>query len=429
MPLTRRDFLLRSAGFVSVSAMVPRWAVAGTKMFEESVGAEASNRTLVVLELMGGNDGLNTVIPYTDNAYGQVRSRIGIPAGSVLQISSKLGLNGMTVNGGTTPAMAGIKALWDKNRVAIVEAIGYPNSSLSHFSSRDIWHTADPTLAQRRGWLGRWADAVIASNSNPLSCAAISQSLPRTLLADKVSVPSFVDIATYAYRTDGVYPGDARNQLNTFLAQSADVYEIENDVSEITGLGNDAIASSNILQTVASGYVAGGAYPSGSLGAGMLLIAQIINANVGARILYVTFGGFDNHADEDNTGPNGHNGLLLNVSDSIKAFFDDLDAHGKAHDVLLMTWSEFGRRVQDNASRGTDHGTSAPHFVVGDAVNPGVYGNPPNLTSLDSNGNLSVQNDFRSYYGTILSDWLKADSAAILGAGWPNLGFVNRAYS
>ena len=428
MPLSRRDFLLRSAGFVSVSAMVPRWAVAGTKMFEESVGADATNRTLVVLELMGGNDGLNTVIPFTDNAYTQVRSRIGIPVGNVLQISSKLGFNGMTINGGTTPAMAGIKALWDTNRVAIVEGVGYPNSSLSHFSSRDIWHTADPTLAQRRGWLGRWADAVIGNNANPLACAAISQTLPRTLLADNVSVPSFVDIATYAYKTDGAFPGDGKNQLNTFLAQSADQYEIENTISTITGLGNDAITSSNLLQTVANGYVAGGQYPSGSLGAGMLLIAQIINASVGARILYVTFGGFDNHADEDNNGPNGHNGLLLNVSGSIKALFDDLDAHGKSHDVLLMTWSEFGRRVQDNASRGTDHGTSAPHFVVGDAVIPGIYGTAPSLTSLDSNGNLNIQNDFRSYYGTILSDWLKADSAAILGVGWPNLGFVNKSY-
>jgi uncharacterized protein (DUF1501 family) len=429
MPISRRDFLLRSAGFVSVSAMVPRWAVAGTRMFEESVGSDATGRTLVVLELMGGNDGLNTVIPYADNAYSQVRSRIGIPAASVLQLNSRLGLNGMTVNGGTTPAMAGVKALWDANRLAIVEGIGYPNSSLSHFDSRDIWHTADPTLAQRRGWLGRWADAVIGNSNNPLACTAISQSLPRTLLADHVRVPSFLTLASYAYSTDGAYPGDHNNQVNTFLAQSSDQYEIQNTISEITGLGTAAISSSSILQSVGSGYVAGGQYPAGTLGTGLLLIAQIIHANVGARILYVTFGGFDNHADEDNAGPNGHNGLLLTVSQAIKAFFDDLDAHGKSHDVLLMTWSEFGRRVQDNASRGTDHGTAAPHFVVGDAVNPGIYGNPPGLTVLDSNGNLQIENDFRAYYGTILSDWLKADSAAVLGTGWPNLGFINKSYT
>ena len=415
MPISRRDFLLRSAGFVSVSAMVPRWAVAGTKVFEESVGAGAANRTLVVLELMGGNDGLNTVVPYTDSAYPLVRSRIGIPQDTVLALDGRLGLN---------PVMTGLKALWDKNRVAVLENVGYPNSSLSHFSSRDIWHTADPTLAQRRGWLGRWADAVIGNNGSPLACAAISQSLPRTLLADSVSVPSFVNRATYSYSTDVAYPGDRKNQLGAFLAQGADQYEIENTVSEVTGLGNAAISSSNILQTVGSGYVPAGAYPAGSLGAGLLLIAQIINANVGARILYVTYGGFDNHANEDQD----HDTLVKTVSDAIKAFFDDLDGHGKSHDVVLMTWSEFGRRVQDNASRGTDHGTSAPHFVVGDAIAPGIYGSPPNLASLDSNGNLKIENDFRSYYGTILSDWLQADSSAILGAGWPNLGFINKGY-
>ena len=428
MPISRRDFLIRATGAVTVSAMVPRWAVAGAKNFEESVEAAAANRTLVVLELMGGNDGINTVIPYADTAYTQVRSRIGIPPASVLQLDSKLGLNGMTVNGGATPAMAGLKSLWDKNRLAVVEGVGYPNSSLSHFSSRDIWHTADPALAQRRGWLGRWADAAIGNSSNPLACAAISNALPRTLLADNVSVPSFVSIATYTYQTDGAYSGDRTNQVNTFLAENGDEYEIENTPQEISALGGVAISSSATLQTVGTGYVPGGQYPSGSLGAGMQLIAEIINANVGARILYVTFGGFDNHADEDNAGANGHNGLLLTVSEAIRALFDDLDAHGKSHDVLLMTWSEFGRRVQDNASRGTDHGTAAPHFVVGDAVNAGIYGTAPDLKSLDSNGNLLIQNDFRSYYGTILSDWLKADSAAILGSGWPNLGFVNKGY-
>jgi uncharacterized protein (DUF1501 family) len=415
MPISRRDFLLRSAGFVSVSAMVPRWAVVGADQFEESVGAAQTGRTLVVLELMGGNDGLNTLIPYADSAYPQVRSRIGIPVNSVLQLSGTLGLN---------PVMTGIQSLWNKNRVAIVEGVGYPNSSLSHFSSRDIWHTADPTLAQRRGWLGRWADAYIGSGADPLSCAAISQSLPRTLLADNVSVPSFVSIASYQYSTDGTYPADKNNKINTFLAENADTYEIENTVQGVSKLAGLAVSSSNILQSVGNGYVAGGQYPAGSLGTGLELIAQIINANVGAQILYVTYGGFDNHAGEDKS----HDGLVQTVSDGIQAFFEDLDAHGKSHDVLLMTWSEFGRRVLDNASNGTDHGTSAPHFVVGDAVKPGIYGAAPSLTNLDSNGNLLIENDFRSYYGTILSDWLQADSAAILGASWPNLGFINKSY-
>ncbi len=417
MSFSRRDFLLRSAGFVTVSAMEPKWSAAGTRGIEaDEADAAASGRTLVILELMGGNDGLNTVIPYADSKYGQLRSRIGIPTNTVLPLDANLGLH---------PKMTGLKALWDAHRVAVVENVGYPNSSLSHFASRDIWHTADPSLVEHRGWLGRWADATLAGNGNPLSCTAISSSLPRTLLADNVQVPSFLTLATYSYQTDGAATGDRNNQVNTFLKQSSQEYELPTPQDTVGQLGEDAIASSNVLQTVGSGYVAAGTYPANSLGSALLLIAQIVNANVGARILYATYGGFDNHAAEDQA----HDPLVQNVSDSIKAFFDDLDGHGKSHDVLLMTWSEFGRRVQDNASNGTDHGTSAPHFVVGDAVNAGIYGKPPNLSALDSNGNLLVENDFRSYYGTILADWLKADSAAILGAGWPNLGFLNKQYA
>jgi uncharacterized protein (DUF1501 family) len=410
--ISRRDFLLRASGFVTVSAMVPRWAVHGAGLFEESVEADFANRTLVVLELAGGNDDLNTVVPYTDNLYPQMRSRIGIAPSSVLPLDSRLGLN---------PVMTGLKTLWDQNRIALVENVGYPNSSLSHFAARDVWHTADPLLAQRNGWLGRWADRYIAGSGNPLACTAISQSLPRTLLSDSVGVPSFVNLASYQYATDGSYPGDRSNQIRTFLTQNGAEYEITNTPDTLSQVGEDAIHSSDMLQTVGAGYVPGGTYPAGTLGAGLLLIAQIINADLGARILYITFGGFDNHATENSD----HDPLLTNVSSGIKAFFDDLDAHGKSHDVVLMTWSEFGRRVADNGSNGTDHGTAAAHFVVGNAVKPGIYGGPPNLASLDSNGNRTIENDFRAYYGTILQDWLGADSAAVLGPGYPNLGFLN----
>jgi len=415
MPISRRDFLLRTSGFVTVSAMVPRWAVKGARAFEESIGASNGLRTLVVLELAGGNDDLNTVVPYADPLYAEMRARIGIPASSVLQLDSRLGLN---------PVMTGVKSLWDSNRVAVVENVGYPNSSLSHFAARDVWHTADPDLAQRNGWLGRWADRYLAGSGNPLTCTAISQSLPRTLLADNVGVPSFVNLASYQYQTDGAHPGDRDNQIRTFLTQNGTEYEVPNAVDRLSQVGEDAISSSNVLQTVGAGYVSGGAYPAGTLGAGLLLIAQIVNANVGARILYITFGGFDNHATQNVD----HDPLLTTVSQGIKALFDDLDAHGKSHDVLLMTWSEFGRRPQDNGSNGTDHGTAGAHFVVGDAVLPGVYGAAPNLSSLDANGNRRIENDFRAYYGTILQDWLGADATAILGPGYPNLGFLNRGY-
>jgi uncharacterized protein (DUF1501 family) len=412
MAISRRDLLKKSLGYVTVSAIAPRFSISPGWRSREILSAANPSRILVVLELMGGNDGLNTVVPYSDANYPKARSRIGVDLTKVLDLDSHLALN---------PVMTGLKSLWDAGRVAIVEGVGYPNPNLSHFASRDIWHLADPTLEETRGWLGRWADGALADSDNPLACCAISQSLPKTLLSDSVLVPTFTDLASYSYATDGQYPGDAQNQLDAFLAENGSRYEIESTPRVLSRVGSDAIASSNSLGSVAGSSTPPVPYPDGTLGAAMQLVAQIIAGKLGSRILYVTFGGFDNHANEDRD----HDGLLASVSDSVSAFFADLDARGLSGDVLLMTWSEFGRRVADNASNGTDHGTAAPHFVVGDAVRKGIYGNPPNLASLDPSGNLVFQNDFRAYYGTILSDWLGADSAAILGSGWPNLGFLN----
>ena len=415
MPMDRREFLFRGIGVATVSAMVPRFSVAGTRFFEESVGTGAADRVLVVVELAGGNDGLNTVVPYTDPLYaGTLRKTIGVPAASVLDLDGTLGLN---------PVMTGIKSLWDAGRVAIVEGVSYPNPNLSHFTSRDIWHTADPALAQRRGWLGRWADVALAGSGNPLCGCAISQSLPRTLLADKVVFPSFTSLAAYAYATDGSNSSDAANQVNGFVAECSVQHEIPTRNELIGNVSTDAATSSATLKQVASGYVPKATYPNNSLANALKLCAEIVTGNLGTQILYVTYGGFDNHANQKTA----HDNLLKAVSDSIKAFFDDLDGQGKSSGVLLMTWSEFGRRPQENNSLGTDHGTAGAHFVAGNAAIRGIYGPPPNLSSLDRNGNLTWQTDFRSYYGTVLRDWLKADSDAILGKGYPNLGFVNKS--
>jgi len=417
MPINRREFLFRSFGAATVSAMVPRFAVAGTRFLEESVAAGASSRVLVVVELAGGNDGLNTVVPYTDPLYaGTYRRTIGVPASAVLDLNGTLGFN---------PVMTGLKSLWDAGRVAVVEGVSYPNPNLSHFTSRDIWHTADPQLAQHKGWLGRYADLALAETSNPLTGCAVSQSLPRTLLADKVVFPSFTSLSAYTYATDGANPSDANNQVNAFVAQNSLEHEIETDGAAVGRIGRDAASSSATLLRVASSYVARATYPNNSLASALKLCAEVIVGNVGTQILYVTYGGFDNHSAQKTA----HDNLLAGVSDSIKAFFDDLDAQGKSHDVLLMTWSEFGRRVAENASAGTDHGTAGVHFVVGNAAVKGIYGPPPALNALDPNGNLRWQIDFRSYYGTVLRGWLKADADAVLGKGFADLGCVNGAYA
>ena len=416
MPMDRREFFFRGIGVATVSAMVPRFAVAWARVFEESLEPGASGRVLVVVELSGGNDGLNTVVPYTDSLYTNTyRKNIGVPASAVLDLNGSLGFN---------PVMTGLKALWDGGRVSVIEGVSYPNPNLSHFTSRDIWHTADPVLAQRRGWLGRYADLNLAGSANPLTGCAISQSLPRTLLADKVVFPSFTNLASYAYATDGSYPQDANNQLNAFVSENAIEHEIPTRNELIEEISRDAASSAATLKQVASTYVAKATYPGNSLTNALRLCAELIVGDIGTRILYVTYGGFDNHS----TQKAAHDNLLKAVSDSIKAFFDDLDAQGKSSSVLLMTWSEFGRRVQENSSLGTDHGTAGVHFVVGNATVKGIYGPAPQLNALDRNGNLPWQTDFRSYYGTILKNWLKADSDAVLGPGYPNMGFVNPNY-
>ena len=413
--INRREFLFRGVGVATVSAMVPRFAVAGARFFEESV-AGATARVLVVVELAGGNDGLNTVVPYTDPLYaGTYRRVIGVPAASVLDLDGRLGFN---------PVMTGLKSLWDAGRVAVVEGVSYPNPNLSHFTSRDIWHTADPQLAQRNGWLGRYADRALAGTGNPLTGCAVSQSLPRTLLADRVVFPSFTSLSAYSYATDGANATDSNNQINAFVAQNSLEHETQTDPDSVGRIGRDAASSSATLRQIASTYVAKATYPNNSLASALKLCAEVIVGNVGTQILYVTYGGFDNHSAQKAA----HDSLLTGVSDSIKAFFDDLDAQGKSHDVLLMTWSEFGRRAAENASAGTDHGTAGVHFVVGNAAVRGVYGPPPGLNALDRNGNLPWQTDFRSYYGTILRGWLKTDADAILGKGFPDLGCVNAGY-
>jgi uncharacterized protein (DUF1501 family) len=416
MPMNRREFFFRGVGVASVSMMIPRFSVAGARLFEESVEASAGTRTLVVVELAGGNDGLNTVVPYTDPLYlGTYRKTIGVPADAVLDLNGTLGLN---------PALSSIKTLWDAGHVAVVEGVSYPNPNLSHFTSRDIWHTADPKLAQRRGWLGRYADLNLAGTDNPLSGCAVSQSLPRTLLADKVVFPSFTSLASYGYTTDGNYPLDSTNQANAFVSQNSLPHEIATRNDLIEGVALDASTSSATLKQVAGSYVAKATYPNNSLASALKLCAQMVVGNLGTQIFYVTYGGFDNHSGQKVA----HDALLKTVGDSIRAFYDDLAAQNASHNVVLMTWSEFGRRVPENGSAGTDHGTAGVHFVVGDAVAKGIYGQAPDLAHLDNNSNLKWQIDFRSYYGTLLRSWLKADADAVLGPGYPNVGFIDSKF-
>lgn len=424
MPTSRRQFIKQSIGAVSVSLVLP-------KIWLSEARAQSTGRKIfVVIQLGGGNDGLNTLIPYTDSRYAGLRPNLGFKEselkddqGQSTIISGQFGLH---------PALGEIKGLYDSGKVAIVLGVGYPNPNLSHFLSMDIWHTANTNGGQGEGWLGRYADISLIGKSG-LSAVSVGGALPKTFFADKVVIPSITSFAAYDYLTDTKYSGDRANQLATFEKNYARSFPADTALATLDTTGLDAVKGAAQVQAATATYNSPIAYPNNPLAAGLKMAAQLITTVPEADLLYVQMGGFDNHSAQIAT-QNGqlnklagdHSTLLGYFSESIKAFYDDMAQHGLADNVVMMQWSEFGRRPNENASAGTDHGTSSVLFVIGDPVRGGLYGQQPSLaaTDLDSAGNLKFNVDFRAVYATVLDRWLGADSQAILGAQYENVGFM-----
>lgn len=432
MPINRRQFIKRSVTAVSVSMVMPRLLLGGADA--QTVNA-ADRKIFVVIQMAGGNDGLNTVIPYTDSRYQQLRPTLGFKdtelkdaAGNSTIITSALGLH---------PAMSEIKQLYDANRVAIVTGVGYPSPNLSHFLSQDIWQTANTNGGVGDGWLGKYADQKLVGQSG-LSAVSIGGSLPKALFADTYVTPNINPaggadpFANYQYLTDSRNAGDRNNQLNTFKAMSTRGFETGSFLAALGKASFDAEEGAAQLRTAVAGYTSPVTYPTGnSLASAMKMVAQIATTVAGANLFYVQLGGFDHHSAEIGNAQNPtdktigqHATLLGNVSKSIKVFYDDMAAHGLADQTVLMTWSEFGRRPNENASHGTDHGTAAVQMVVGNPVHGGIYGEQPSLSDLDSAGNMKFKVDFRAVYATILDKWLGADSKTVLGGQYENIGFL-----
>jgi uncharacterized protein (DUF1501 family) len=428
MPTTRRQFIKRSAGAVSVGLVMP------SLLLSEARGQSPdlqNKRKLVIIQLSGGNDGFNTVIPYTDSRYLALRPTIGFkgpdlqPAqGNSTIITNEFGLH---------PAMTEIKSLWDQNKVAITLGVGYPNSNLSHFLSMDIWHTADTSGLAGKGWLGKYADIALLGKSG-LPAASIGGESPKTFYANKVVVPNIINFQFYNFLTDPGYPGDSRNQINAFNAVASRVLPTDKFTGAINNTAFESVASAQKVQAAISSYNSSVNYnPQNPLAVALKMLAQIITTMPEANLLYVQMGGFDNHAYQiENT--NGrvnklagtHFVLLKWFSEAVKSFYDDLVEHHMADDVLMMQWSEFGRRPGENASYGTDHGSVTPMFLIGNSVRGGLYGEQPSLaaTELDYAGNPKFKVDFRAVYATILNQWLGADARAVLGAQYENVGFL-----
>ncbi len=417
MKLSRRammkdGLLVVSAGMVMPAVFSRGIASANTLNAEGSHFARAaSDRTLIVVQMAGGNDGLNTVVPFTDSLYKKMRPTLAIPDAKVLPLDTRLGLH---------PNLAPLKKLWDTGHLAVVEGVGYPNQSLSHFQAMDIWQTLDLNGNGSEGWLGKLVSGWVDKDGHPFKAMDIGVQTAQALSSINAQVPTIASIPTYRVAPDPLDTdkGNARLQALMKLYNSYPQTSPYAALLDATAL--NAQEGSRELQQANIDYKSSVNYPTGPFAAGLKVLAEAIVQNLGLHVGYVTLGGFDTHAGQSAT----HDTLMTTLAEGLSAFYTDLVQHGKADNVVIMTWSEFGRRVEENGSLGTDHGTAAPLFVLGNGVTKGIYGEPPSLSNLDSSGNLKYTTDFRSVYATVLDRWLGASSKDVLSGSFGAQSFL-----
>ncbi|GAC1401822.1 MAG: DUF1501 domain-containing protein [Candidatus Velthaea sp.] len=365
------------------------------------------DRVLVVINFAGGNDGLNTVVPHGMQQYYRYRPQIGIAPGDVLRINEQIGLN---------PVLAPIKEMYDQGKVAVVQGVGYPQADHSHFRSTEIWQTAAPDRYVNTGWLGRYLDEAALPKDNLFNAIALSQLLPEALIARRVDVPAIPQINGYGLASD-------RNALSrdAFRALVADTRVPFQSpyLAHVAEIEDHAQRGAQELPKLVAGYTSSATYPATPLGRSLALAAQIVGSKLGTRVLYIQHGSFDTHTGQRQR----QDRLLGDFANAVAAFYADLAAHGSEARVLTLTFSEFGRRVGENASRGTDHGTAAPLFMIGGKVKGGVYGTHPSLDDLDK-GDLRYTTDFRSVYSTVLEKWLGRSSSGIITGSFPQLAMI-----
>ena len=395
--LSRRQFLEVAGGALALSAG-PLWLRLGAAGAEP---APASGRKLLLLLLEGGNDGLNTVVPYAQSAYFEKRRTIAYKPGEIITLpdSTEVGL---------APQLAKLAKLYQARKVGIVQGVGYDEPNLSHFQSMDIWQTGRPKHDLATGWLGRYLDRSPAGPS-VVRAVAIGNQLPIALAGAEqsgVAVPSFGGFTFF----DGsdADPASEPHRLHEAFLAFGDAALADPPARALLASQQATVRAVRAIQQLADPK----AQPPATLADKVSMAVKLLASDLGVEIAMVSLGGFDNHAAQK---PN-HPKLLTQVDDAIERFVTDVAATGKPGDYLLMTFSEFGRRVEEDGSAGTDHGTAAPLFVVGDAVAGGLYGEQPSLTELDKNKNLIRTVDFREVYATVLDGWFrKVPAAEVLG--------------
>lgn len=365
---------------------------------------DTSDRVLIVLNLAGGNDGLNMVVPHGLGQYYRYRPTIAVAANDVLRLNDQIGLN---------PKMRSLKAMYDRGLVAIVQGAGYPRPDHSHFRSTQIWQSASPDAYERTGWIGRFLDETKPAATNLFSGVAIADVLPDVMVAKNVDVPALSNLRTYGLRSDK--RSDSRDAFASLVHDTRVPFRSPY-LGSVMEIEEHAQRGSEELPKLVAGYKSTASYPAVPLGRSLALAAQIIGSRLGTRVIYVQHGSFDTHVSQRKTQDN----LLELLSDSLSAFYDDLAAHGNDKRVLTMTFSEFGRRVAENASLGTDHGEAGPMFLVGGGVKGGIYGQHPSFDQLD-NGDIVFTTDFRSVYTTIVERWLGRPANGIISGSFQSL--------
>ena len=435
---TRREFLRSTVLGGAMSWTVPSFlantfaalqAEAADKATQSATGRDSN--ILVILQMAGGNDGLNTVVPRDNDYYHRARPKIGLSEKQILKLNDEVGLH---------ESLAGFKELYDAGHLSVIQGVGYPNPNRSHFRSTEIWQTAsDSEKIEAYGWLGRYFDNACAG-CDPTVGVNIGRQMPQAFHARQQKGVSLESPGNYRFisgekaksgqmsSTEELYrklnePENemAENPGGTVSAISGSVRAPGSTLDFLERTALDAQISSDKIRGIASRVENNAVYPGSQLGNSLKLVAKLIGGGLPTRVFYVSQGGYDTHTNQ--TG--AHERLLKDLGDSVKAFVDDMKAQDNLSRVLVMTFSEFGRRVAENASGGTDHGAAAPMFVMGNKVKAGLFGSCPSLAPGDLfQGDLKYNVDFRSVYAAMLEEWLHTKSAPILGRQFMPLPIV-----
>jgi uncharacterized protein (DUF1501 family) len=415
---TRREFLKQGIFFLAGSATAPFFLTRTALALDAPSVKLTDDRILVVIQLGGGNDGINTVIPHGMDEYYRQRPTLGIAADKILKLNSNLGLH---------PNLAGLRQLYDAGKMAVLQGVGYPNPDRSHFRSMEIWQTGDPqSKTVSYGWLGRYLDNACPGcdrrtrRVNPMAGINIGSSMPVALKSERGLAITLDNPDSFKWQpiTTDRRASETYAKLNEIVAANLQNPQVAR-LDFLSRVAMNAEFSSDRIREVSRKFRDSQDYPASALGNQLKIVAKMIGGGLNTRVYYVGMGGFDTHANQRAT----HDRLMTELAEAVGAFQRDLDKQGNAGRVLTMTFSEFGRRVAENASGGTDHGTAAPLFVFGSRVQPGIYGAHPSLTDLER-GDLKFATDFRSVYATILENWLGAKSEPILGRQFDKLKFV-----